>query len=292
MTGVPVLASGGLVFRSSARRYEVLLVHRPKYDDWSFPKGKDDPGETPEEAGVREVEEETGYRCRIVAPLSEMEYQTPLGELKRVRYFAMRPLEFTTFEPNDEVDEVRWAKVDAAVDLLTYERDRALLTGADLDMLATTGTIYLVRHAAAGSRQKWNGDDTARPLTDKGWRQAEAIAELLAPAQPDRILSSGYVRCLQTVEPLAERVGVEVEQHHALTEGADPGFGLALLGELAGSVAVLSSHGDVIPELLDHLSGRGMELLSPFEAKKASTWIVEVEAGVPVRARCVPPPEV
>lgn len=287
----PVMASGGVVFRQSADGYEVLLVHRPTYDDWSFPKGKDDPGETPHEAAIREVEEETGYRCRIVAPLGAMEYDTPFGVHKQVRYFAMKPLDYTVFEPNEEVDEVRWMGVERAVDLLSYDRDRALLTVSDFGRLSTTGTIYLVRHTAAGSRQKWEGDDTLRPLTDKGWRQAEAIADMLAESRPDRILSSPYVRCVQTVEPLAGRVGVKVEEHHALAEGADPGFGLALLNELAGSVSVLSSHGDVIPDLLQHLTRRGMELLSPFEAKKGSIWVVEVEGGAAVRARYVPPPE-
>lgn len=287
-----VTASGGLVFRPAAGGFEILLVHRPRYDDWSLPKGKDDPGETPEQAAAREVEEETGFRCRLVAPLAEVSYETPIGVRKHVRYFSMRPLEFTGFEPNDEVDEVRWAPAPEAAALLSYERDRELLAGADLTGLSTTGRLYLVRHAVAGSRSRWDGDDRDRPLTEKGERQAEAIADWLAPFEPDRILSSPYLRCVDTVRPLASRLGREVEQSHALAEGADTGFALGLVNDLAGSVAVLSSHGDVIPDVLDHLAGRGMELESPFEVKKGSTWVVDVEAAVPVRARYVPPPAV
>lgn len=287
-----VAASGGLVFRPAAGGFEILVVHRPRYDDWSLPKGKDDPDETPVEAAVREVEEETGFRCRVVAPLAEVSYETPLGVSKLVRYFAMRPLGFTGFEPNDEVDDVRWAAAPEAADLLSYDRDRELLAGADLAGFSTTGTLYLVRHAVAGSRSRWQGDDRDRPLTERGERQAEAIAAWLAPLEPDRILSSPYLRCVDTVRPLAARLGREVEQSHALAEGADTGFALGLVSDLAGSVAVLSSHGDVIPDVLDHLARRGMEINTPVEAKKGSTWVVDVEAAVPVRARYVPPPDV
>lgn len=280
------------MFRRVAGRFQVLVVHRPRYDDWSLPKGKDDPGESPEEAAEREVEEETGYRCRVVAPIGQVTYQTSWGQTKQVRFFAMRPLGFSGFAPNAEVDDVRWIDAASAHEVLSYEFDRALVSDADFETLARTGTTFLVRHAAAGDRSAWNGDDQMRPLSRKGTRQAEGIANLLVPHGVDRVLSSPYLRCVQTVEPLASRTGLPIEQHQALVEGADPRLGLSLLSKLVESNAVLVSHGDVIPNLLDHLARSGMELLAPFEAKKGSTWVVDVEAGAHVRARYLPPPEV
>ncbi|MDQ4069519.1 MAG: NUDIX hydrolase [Actinomycetota bacterium] len=122
-----VRAAGGVVWRRSAGRdLEVLLVHRPKYDDWTVPKGKLDPGEDHAEAAVREVEEETGLRCALGPELGSTSYRDRRGRPKSVRYWAMTPVagEFTA---TDEVDEIRWLPVDEAKAVLTYERDRPVL---------------------------------------------------------------------------------------------------------------------------------------------------------------------
>jgi len=116
----PVRAAGGVVLRHG----RVAVVHRPRYDDWSLPKGKLDPGETFEDAALREVEEETGLRCRIVRELPAVEYEVR-GRPKLVRYWAMEVEDETPFEPNDEVDELRWLEPGEAVALLSYDRDRA-----------------------------------------------------------------------------------------------------------------------------------------------------------------------
>ena len=117
-----VRAAGGLVIRDG----EVLLVHRPKYDDWTFPKGKCYPGESDEECALREVEEETGLHCALVDEAGETEYVDSRGRPKRVRWWLMRP-DGGEFAPNDEVDTVRWAAPWDATTLLSYERDLALL---------------------------------------------------------------------------------------------------------------------------------------------------------------------
>jgi 8-oxo-dGTP diphosphatase len=122
-----VEAAGGVVWRiASAGQLEVLLVHRPRYDDWSLPKGKLDADEGHQVAALREVEEETGLRCRTGAELPETRYRDRHGRPKRVRYWSMEPVG-GTFVPSDEVDRVEWLPVDEAVERLTYAHDRAVL---------------------------------------------------------------------------------------------------------------------------------------------------------------------
>ena len=267
------------------------MIHRPRYDDWTLPKGKDDPGETPEQAALREVEEETGYRTRIVASLDEITYPGPKGRIKKVHYFAMRPLAGGTFTPNREVDEIRWLDPAAAAELLTYPHDRDLVRHADYEALARTGRLFLVRHAAAGSRSRWVGDDRLRPLTAKGERQAKAIARRLAPEGIDRIVTSPYVRCRQTVEPLAAELGLAIEEAEALAEGSSQTALADLADRLVGSNAVLCGHGDTIPALLEAFARQGLGLPPLYDVKKGSIWIVEFEAGEPRRACYEPPAE-
>jgi 8-oxo-dGTP diphosphatase len=114
-----VHAAGGVVLRDG----QVAVVHRPRYDDWSLPKGKLDPNESFEDAALREVEEETGLRCRLVRELPAVQYEVR-GRPKLVRYWAMEVAEETLFMPNDEVDEVRWLEPQEALALLSYDRDR------------------------------------------------------------------------------------------------------------------------------------------------------------------------
>ncbi len=127
MKGERVEAAGGLVVRDG----EVLLVHRPRYDDWTLPKGKLDRGESFEEAALREVEEETGLVCRLGHELPSSEYRDNKDRPKIVRYWLME-VEGGEFEANDEVDELCWMRAEEAVDALTYERDRELVAGLRL----------------------------------------------------------------------------------------------------------------------------------------------------------------
>jgi 8-oxo-dGTP pyrophosphatase MutT (NUDIX family) len=122
-------AAGGVVWRRGSKgALKVLLVHRERYDDWSFPKGKLDPGETHRHAALREVEEETGLRCKTGDELPEVRYEDRKGRRKRVRYWSMEPVD-GSFAPNDEVDEVRWLSVDDARGALSYPHDLTVLDG-------------------------------------------------------------------------------------------------------------------------------------------------------------------
>lgn len=141
--------------------------------------------------------------------------------------------------------------------------------------------IHLVRHAKAGSRPDWHQPDDLRPLTDGGLVQASVIADVLVAHDVERIVSSRYVRCVQTVEALADKLGLEVEQHAALAEEADIDRTWALLEEAAasGRETVLCSHGNIIPPLLDRLRRRGIDLVADeWSCNKGSIWTVETDA--------------
>ncbi len=150
--------------------------------------------------------------------------------------------------------------------------------------------LYLVRHAKAGSRRDWDGPDHARPLSGKGRRQAEGLVDLLADRPVERVLSSPYTRCMQTVEPLAEKLGVPVEETEALAEDAAPAEAVELLRALAPTTAVLCTHGDLIPPVLDTLAAtEGLPLPSGYPFAKGSTWELEVVNGRWLAARYLPP---
>ncbi len=123
-----VRAAGGLVVRRLDAGLEVLLVHRPAYDDWTFPKGKAEPGEEDAACALREVEEETGLRCELGEEVGETRYRDARDRAKIVRYFAMHPLD-GSFAPHREIDDARWLPVAEALERLTYERDRNILRG-------------------------------------------------------------------------------------------------------------------------------------------------------------------
>lgn len=142
--------------------------------------------------------------------------------------------------------------------------------------------ILVVRHATAGTRSRWKGDDRLRPLDKRGRRQAEALVELLSGYGIARICSSPYVRCVQTVEPLANSLGLEVEERAELAEGAAPGAAAALIAAVGGETPLLCSHGDVIADLV------GWER----ESRKGSTWILQRDDDRFAPAVYLPPPRV
>jgi len=150
-------------------------------------------------------------------------------------------------------------------------------------------TVYLVRHAKAGSRKAWTDDDELRPLSKAGKAQARALAKRLAGDGITRVLSSPYVRCRQTVEPLAEARGVPVEPSDALREGASLPDSLRLVEKVAGENAVLCTHGDVLGNLLLHFAELGVDLQSD-RIEKGSVWALELDDGEVRSATYHPPP--
>ena len=189
-----ILAAGVVVFRPGR---EVLLVHRPKYDDWSFPKGKLDRGEHPTAAAVREVMEETGVRVRLGLPLGSQHYPIKVGT-KQVHYWVARAIgegDVSGYEPNAEIDEVAWFPVDKARRRLSYQFDVETLNEA-LARARKTRTLVVLRHSQARSRKAWRGDDRRRPLLATGKQQAARLEPVLAAYHVRRLLSSTSTRCL------------------------------------------------------------------------------------------------
>ena len=154
-----------------------------------------------------------------------------------------------------------------------------------------TTPVYLVRHAKAGNRLRWTDPDHVRPLTKPGRRQADALVALYAEQPFSRLLSSPYVRCVQTLEPLAEARGLALETADELSEGAPVEGALELLLSIADhGPAALCTHGDVMMFAVEELVSAGVPLAGPREFKKGATWILEVRGGAFARGRYLPPP--
>jgi broad specificity phosphatase PhoE len=149
-------------------------------------------------------------------------------------------------------------------------------------------TILVLRHAHAGVRGEWTGNDAIRPLSERGWQQANGVVEQYATRPIERILTSPLTRCVQTVEPLADARGLPIEEEDAIAEGASLDAVNRLLGQLDGANAVLCSHGDVIEMLMTDLHHRGVAFTDPLRWQKGSTWVLEGGAEL-VTAAYLPP---
>jgi 8-oxo-dGTP pyrophosphatase MutT (NUDIX family)/phosphohistidine phosphatase SixA len=262
-------AGGAAAAGGAGGALEIALVHRPRYDDWSLPKGKLDPGEHRLVAAVREVFEETGARAVPQVRLPTIRYLTGQpGVEKVVDFWTMRAESCTEREPDDEIEEVRWVPPWSATPLLSYAHDRGVVK-AFLELPPVTSVIALVRHAKAGKRGLWAGPDEGRPLDDAGAADARALCRLLLLFRPRAVLSAAPLRCQQTVAPLGLPVVVDPLFNH----DSEPAAAAAALRSIAaeGRVAAVSSQGELIPPVLAELTGRANP---QFATAKGTGWIL------------------
>ncbi|GAA1421368.1 NUDIX hydrolase [Agrococcus citreus] len=258
----PLLAAGALVWREVEGEVLVLLVERTQHRDHSLPKGKLDPGETLLECAAREIEEETGLRITLEAPLGTSEYRLPDGRDKVVYYWQAlvdeQEVARAPFEPNDEILELTWLPIEAAKARCTYEHDVHIVERFEERLAAghaRTFPIVALRHAKAANAFSWEGADATRPLTDRGERQAQSIAAGIAAYGPQRIVTSDALRCVQTVAPLAERTGIAPKATAEISQESSVDPRAALEARIGKAVrkrrgTVLCSHAPIIPEIV------------------------------------------
>ncbi len=283
-----IAAAGGVVWRPAGDGggIEIAVVHRLRYDDWSLPKGKLDAGEHALQAACREVAEETGLGVVLGRRGLTTHYSVD-GVPKRVDYWLMRCVG-SGAPADDECDELRWLPPGEAADLVTHEHDRSVIADAARTDLPREISLLLVRHGRAGDKGDFEGPDDLRPLDSKGRRQAQRLAEALGWFFADEAYSAPRTRCVETIEPLAERMGLDVQAAPELGEdgfAADPQQGMALVERLLGrqdrpGVAVACSQGGVIPQVLQALGvhGHGVTGLLP-PAAKGSVWALGGRPG-------------
>lgn len=254
--GADVVAAGAVITRRGGR--EVLLAHRPKYDDWSFPKGKQDPGEHVLVTATREVREETGLAVHLGRPLPPQFYEVSGGRSKVVNYWVARldrragEGEFT---PNSEVDEIRWLPLAAAAQRLSYLDDAEILD-AFRSQPRRTAALIILRHASAQRRAAWKDADAERPLSRQGRAAAEALVPLLAAYGICEVHSSPSQRCAETVTPYAQQIAAEVRRHPEISEEGADGTEIGLLLErllASDQSSVLCSHRPVLPAIFGQL---------------------------------------
>ncbi|MEA4944943.1 MAG: NUDIX hydrolase [Propionicimonas sp.] len=257
--GKRIAAAGTVVFRTKKGVQQVLLVHRPKYDDWSLPKGKVNPDEYLAACAVRETREETGVRVRLGAPVGRVRYPVSSGQ-KSVDYWHGHAVRNGRHKPTAEVDETSWIPVDRALSMLTYGDEVPVLERA----LAQPDTVavLVVRHAKAMLRKYWTGRDQARPLDSRGRRQAEALVPLLRAYGVSRVVSSSSTRCVQTLKPYGKAAKIDVEAWTTFSEEqatqnlkAVPSLMKRLVSETLerGEPLAICGHRPVLPTMLDAL---------------------------------------
>ncbi len=278
-----------LARRSSKGKPEYLIVHRPRYSDWSLPKGKVDPEESFLEAALRELKEETGFTGKKPRLIGSIGYLTKARNPKVVRWW-LAEVKKGKFKPNAEVDKARWVSLKKAKKKLTYRNDREVLDRAnDMYLARSAGMIYLVRHAWAGERDDLNPDDRFRKLDARGRKQKKAIRDLLMAHPITRIGSSSFKRCRSTVKPFAKRLGIPIESEGALAEGSHPHRLVGLISELQEESVVLCTHGDVIADMIGHLFAEQVPMDGPMAWEKGSIWELRTVKGRVVSGRYVAP---
>lgn len=277
-----IRAAGALLWRENSElKIEIALIHRPRYDDWSLPKGKIEEGESSLRCAFREVIEETGITPQFGRELGSVEYKEPAG-LKRVKYWAAKALT-DEFLPNEEVDEIKWLDPDDALTRATHESDRTIINNF-LAQEPRTDTLIIVRHTKALERGDWDEDDSKRTLDERGLAQSERLIQHLEPFGIDEIYSSDYIRCVETVTPLAQSRGLKITEIPNLNEANfefDPERAISFANAVKQDEKniLICSHNPVIPTMLRGILNTKLKNKDLIKLEPGDAWIVHRVRG-------------
>ena len=274
----PILAAGAVLWRKSEKKkIEVLIIHRPKYDDWTFPKGKAEIGEPLIACAYREVLEETNIETAFGPYLGEVEYLTNDGK-KKVSFWSAKVVKEKDFKPNTEVDQLKWVEVTKVKELLTLDTDRKILEQF-LQIEPDTKPLILLRHAKAVTRDEWQGEDDDRPLDSYGQNQAKRLLAMYQVFNLKQIHSSDAVRCYDTVVAIAKGLNIKLEVTGKLSESTfkkdkEKAFDYAKdLIKLNESV-LLCSHNPILPKMLNKLTKKSEVDADEGKLLPADGWVI------------------
>ena len=273
-----VLAAGAIVWRrNDSDELEVALIHRPKYDDWSFPKGKIEENEIAIACALREVMEETGFSIVMGPYIGELNYLTN-GINKNVQYWSARFISAIGEPQPSEVDVVKWFSISGAEEKLSRPDDISILKtfmNFDLD----TNVLVLLRHAEALDRNEWIGDDGDRPLIQLGQLQAKRLLSTMQVYGIEEIHSSAAVRCYETVTPIARSLNLNLIFAEDLSEyvyAKNPDKPYKYIKELmkVNSNVIACSHNPILPEILNRLIDKTGIESSQTKLAPGDAWII------------------
>lgn len=284
-----VKASGAVVLRGDPNEREVLVVHRPRYHDWSLPKGKMHPDEYPAVTAFREVREETGHTIRLIRPLNNAQYPTQ-SRSKVVYWWLAEVASDVVLDHDDETDKVEWWPEGKAIRELSY------LSDVDTTIRGLRGSrrppLLIVRHTKALPRKEWQGIDSQRPLTERGRHQAKELVKLFTAFGVSQLASSSSTRCMKTLHPYATEVGLPIAPLASLSEESaiDNPKGvhktMAKLAEQAHSgdlPMAICGHRPVLPAMLAEL---GVSFDNPLKPGEVALLYSDTK---PLRTLRIPP---
>lgn len=276
-----IFAAGIVCWREKGSDIEVLLVHREYYDDWSFPKGKQDPGELLPQTAVREVHEEAALKVKLGRKLSVVRYQMGDDD-KEVHYWASKVRAHATkkqkFTANEEIAKIEWLTAKKALTLLSYDHDRELLLevlGLHAKKELETRALIVLRHAKATARSEWKGEEAKRPLLPEGLKHAKALVPILAAYSPKVLITSPWRRCHDSIAPYAKWAKNKLVERGQLTELSTKRSPLStkkvvhqLLGD--SKSGLICTHRPALPSVLEPLALSASKELQPLVLESAS----------------------
>ena len=273
-----ISAAGAVVWRKHKDNFtEVAIIHRPKYDDWSFPKGKIEVGESLISCAHREVLEETNLQTEFGPHLGQVEYFTPDG-LKKVTYWSAKVIAEKPFRTNSEVDQLKWIPITKVIEVLTNETDKEIFDKF-VKVKFNSKPFILLRHAKAITRDEWQGEDDDRPLSSSGQNQAMRLLSTYQVFNIDQIHSSDAVRCYDTVKSMAKGLDIKLEVSSKLSENTykkDKEKAFDYVSELIkeDKSILICSHNPILPKMLNKLTKKSEIEADEDKLSPADGWVI------------------